>query len=78
MSESDAGITAHDLVGPMLHQLNNDLSLIMGHLELALKSAEGNEKLLKRVQASHAAAVRMAERVKENQARVRETRRVSA
>ncbi|MCC6148674.1 MAG: hypothetical protein IT461_00360 [Planctomycetes bacterium] len=70
--------TAHDLVGPLLHQLNNDLSLIMGHLELALNSAGSNEKLLKRLEASRAAAQRMADRVRENQAKVRETKRVSA
>lgn len=75
---SDTSPTAHELVGPMLHQLNNDLSLIMGHLELAIKGAEGNEKLLKRVQASHAAALRMADRVKECQDKVRQTKRVTA
>lgn len=68
--------TAHELFGPMLHQLNNDLSLIMGHLELAINSASGNEKLLKRLEASRAAAQRMADRVKENQALVRDTKSV--
>lgn len=75
---SEDSPTAHDLVGPMLHQLNNDLSLIMGHLELALNVAGGNEKLLKRLEASRAAAIRMADRVRENQTKVRETKRVSA
>ncbi len=66
--------TAHELVGPLLHQLNNDLSLIMGHLELAINSATGNEKLHKRLNSTLAAAQRMADRVKETQATVRQTR----
>jgi len=67
--------TAHELVGPLLHQLNNDLSLILGHVELALNSAAGNEKLLKRLNSVLAATQRMAERVKETQASVRLTKK---
>ncbi|GIK53303.1 MAG: hypothetical protein HPKKFMNG_01332 [Planctomycetes bacterium] len=51
----------------LLHQLNNDLSLILGHLDLAVHSAGGNEKLLKRLEASRAATQRMAEHVRESQ-----------
>ena len=65
-------------VGPMLHQLNNDLSLVLGHLELAINSAAGNEKLLKRLNSTLAATHRMADRVKETQAKVRDTKRSEA
>ncbi len=69
MINEPASQPAH--LGELLHQLNNDLSLIVGHLDLALHAAGGNEKLLKRLESARAASQRMTDRIRATQSKAR-------
>ena len=60
-------------VEELLHQLNNDLTLIMGQLELAAMAAGDDvpPKFLKKVEAARTAADRMASHVLEAQTTIK-------
>ena len=59
-----------DRITGLLHQLNNDLSLVMGHVDLASRLASGGaeDKLVEKLKAVKSAARRMAVRIRAHQA----------
>ncbi|MCC6574444.1 MAG: hypothetical protein IT462_11700 [Planctomycetes bacterium] len=62
-------------IGEVFHQLNNDLNLVLGQLELCLRATKGTtEKLPQRLEALQRAAQRLADHVKEGQAISRKQR----
>lgn len=62
-------------IGQVFHQLNNDLNLILGQVELCVRATQGNsEKLPQRLEALQRAAQRLADHVKEGQAISRKER----
>lgn len=63
-----------DRITGLLHQLNNDLSLVMGHVDLAsrLASDVAEGKLVEKLEAVKSAARRMAVRIRAHQASAQE------
>ena len=56
----------------LLHDLNNDLGVVIGHLDLALRHADKlDEATLKRLETIKKATARMGDRVKKAQADAR-------
>ncbi|MCC6466077.1 MAG: hypothetical protein IT463_12125 [Planctomycetes bacterium] len=62
----------------LLHQLNNDLSLIMGHVDLALRQAPECPKLAKKLDSIKRAATRMAGNVRDAQVQARSAAKKTA
>jgi len=59
-------------VRDLLHKLNNDLSLVMGYIDLASRSAKtGPAQIVQRLEAARDAAKRMAGSISEAQKKVR-------
>lgn len=65
----------NDDVSAILHDLNNDLGVIVGHLDLAIrKGQELPDSLLKRLQSIKRTSTRMADNIKRAQASARSQR----
>jgi len=62
-------MTESSELSKLLHNLNNDLGILVGHLDLALRqSDQHNERTLKRLEIMRGAATRMANTIKLAQA----------